>query len=93
MIFTSSSVTSFQNHRLREKSIQNASLAADVCSVRMLTFPLRVSPPFPHRGRRLGAGKEAAHQQLGGVDIGVDVYKLLVLAGRMHDCLVRDANL
>lgn len=23
----------------------------------------------------------------------VDVYKLLVLAGRMHDCLVRDANL
>ena len=70
MIFTSSSVTSFQNHRLREKSIQNASLAADVCSVRMLTFPLRVSPPFPHRGRRLGAGKEAAHQQLGGWILG-----------------------
>ncbi len=49
---------------------------------------------FPYRGKRLGAGKEAPHQQLGGaVDIVVDVYKLLVLAGRMHDCLVRDANL
>lgn len=44
MIFTSSSVTSFQNHRLQEKSIQNASLAEDVCSVRMLTFPPRMSP-------------------------------------------------
>lgn len=47
MIFTSSSVTSFQNYRLQEKSIQNASLAADVCSVRMLTFPLHVSPHPP----------------------------------------------
>lgn len=28
-----------------------------------------------------------------GVDIVKDVYKLLVLAGRMHNCLVRDANL
>lgn len=92
MIFTSSSVTSFQNHRLREKSIQNASLAADVCSVRMLTFPLHVSPHSCTEGRDW-EGKEAPHQQLGGVDIVVDVYKLLVLAGRMHDCLVRDANL
>lgn len=61
MIFTSSSVTSFQNHRLREKSIQNASLAADICRVRMLTFPLCVSP-FLLRGARLGAGEEAPHQ-------------------------------
>lgn len=29
----------------------------------------------------------------GGLDIVLDVYKLLVLAGRMHYCLVRDANL
>lgn len=38
MIFTSSSVTSFQDYRLQEKSIQNTILAAGLCSVRMLTF-------------------------------------------------------
>lgn len=38
MIFTSSSVTSFQDYRLQEKSIQNTILAAGWCSVRMLTF-------------------------------------------------------
>lgn len=96
MIFTSSSVTSFQNYRLREKSIQNASLAADVCSVRMLTFPLRMSPhsPTEAKGRDLEQEKKLPTNNWGGgVDIVVDVYKLLVLAGRMHDCLVQDANL
>lgn len=43
MIFTSSSVTSFQDYRLQEKSIQNTSLAAGLCSVRMLTFLPRIS--------------------------------------------------
>lgn len=38
MIFTSSSVTSFQDYRLQEKSIQNTILAAGLCSVRILTF-------------------------------------------------------
>lgn len=106
MIFTSSSVTSFQNHRLREKSIQNASLAADVCSVRMLTFPPRVSPPFPlqregtetrKRGSSLTTEGRVGSVCMcvwgGRLDIVLDVYKLLVLAGRMHYCLVRDANL
>ena len=92
MIFTSSSVTSFQNYRLQEKSIQNASLAVDVCSVRMLTFPLHVSP---HSPTEVGGGdrKRSSSSTAKELDIVVDVYKLLVLAGRMHDCLVRDANL
>ena len=38
MIFTSSYVTSFQDYRLQEKSIQNTILAAGLCSLRMLTF-------------------------------------------------------
>lgn len=94
MIFTSSSVTSFQNYRLQEKSIQNASLAADVCSVRMLTFPLHVSPHPPTEvGEETGSRKRSSSPTTRGVDFVVDVYKLLVLAGRMHDCLVQDANL
>lgn len=43
MIFTSSSVTSFQDYRLQEKSIQNTSLASGLCSGRMLTSPPRIS--------------------------------------------------
>lgn len=43
MIFTSSSVTSFQDYRLQEKSIQNTSLASGLCSIRMLTSPPRIS--------------------------------------------------
>lgn len=43
MIFTSSSVTSFQDYRLQEKSIQNTSLASGLCSVRMLTSLPRIS--------------------------------------------------
>lgn len=35
----------FKNHWVREKSIRNASLAVDVCSMRMLTSP-RASPAF-----------------------------------------------
>lgn len=68
MIFTSSSVTSFQNYRLREKSIQNASLAADVCSVRMLTFPLRMSPhsPTEAKGRDLEQEKKLPTNNWGG---------------------------
>lgn len=43
MIFTSSSVTSFQDYRLQEKSIQNTILAAGLSSVRLLTFLLNIS--------------------------------------------------
>lgn len=61
MIFTSLSLTSFQKHGLQEKSIQNASLAADVCSARIPTFPQHVSPHSPTEG-----SDRAPHQQLGG---------------------------
>ena len=48
MIFTSSSVTSFQDYRLQEKSIQNTILAAGLCSVRMLTFsPVFLTLSYP----------------------------------------------
>lgn len=40
-----------------------------------------------------GTGKSHSSPTTGRMDIVVDVYKLLVLAGRMHDCLVQDANL
>lgn len=43
MIFTSSSVTCFQDYRLQEKSIQNTILAAGLSSVRLLTFLPNIS--------------------------------------------------
>lgn len=47
------------------------------------------------RGRKKRKEKKKKISSLAGrgPDIVVDVYELLVLADRMHDCLVRDANL
>lgn len=101
MIFTSSSVTSFQ----KSQASGEINTKCQLSGRRMLRENANFSsscvsriPPYRGKGPRPGEG--APHWQVkggwgvgGGVDIVLDVYKLLALAGRMHYCLVRDANL
>lgn len=47
-------------------------------------FPLHMSP----RSSTEVKGRDGELLTIGEVDIVLDVYKLLVLAGRMHNCLV-----
>lgn len=68
----------FQIAGFRKKSIQNASLAVDICSLRMLTFPLHVSLRFPDRWRRLRAGKDALHRQPVGGKGGLILWRMFI---------------